>query len=140
MIARKPTRPEAAQRIEVERAKADILREVARDLLWFGAQGNLVEPDTAWAGVTACQDALNAKAESIERDMVQKAQAKVIHTPADVSGEELRLAISRNALRLAFPGGIDGPMEAHFADDAGVAALARRIAERDKDLLARLKD
>lgn len=52
---------------EIAKAKAEVLREAAKDLSWFGAQGNLIEPDRAWAGVTACMDALRSKADRLER-------------------------------------------------------------------------
>lgn len=34
------------------------LERLYRDMGWFGAQGNLVNPDTAWAGVTACREVI----------------------------------------------------------------------------------
>lgn len=46
---------------------AQALRQAARDLSWFGAQGNTVEPNTAWAGVQACMNALNYKADEMEK-------------------------------------------------------------------------
>lgn len=45
---------------------AGALREAARDLSWLMAQGNLVEPDTASAGIRACMDALNRIADEKE--------------------------------------------------------------------------
>jgi len=48
--------------------KAKLLRQAARDLNWFGAQGNLVHPDTAWAGVKACITALENQADTIESE------------------------------------------------------------------------
>lgn len=41
--------------------KNDVIEElerICRDLSWLGAQGNLPEPDTAWAGVTACREVI----------------------------------------------------------------------------------
>lgn len=45
---------------------AELLRQQARGLSWFGAQGNTVEPNTAWAGVQACMTALNRKANELD--------------------------------------------------------------------------
>lgn len=55
------------QREMIAKAKAEVLREAAKELGWFGAQGNLIEPDTAWAGVSRCMSALRDKANRIER-------------------------------------------------------------------------
>ena len=60
--------PEACDEFDdwLRRFKAETLRQAARDLSWFGAQGNTVEPNTAWAGVQACMNALNYKADEME--------------------------------------------------------------------------
>lgn len=52
---------------EYRKGQAEVLRTAAHDLGWFGAQGNLVHPDTAWAGISACSEALRAHADRIER-------------------------------------------------------------------------
>lgn len=53
--------------LALKKARANVLREAANDLSWLGAQGNMVEPDRAWAGVSACMEALEAKADRLER-------------------------------------------------------------------------
>lgn len=52
-------------------AQAEALRQAARDLGWLGAQGNTVEPDTAWAGVCASRRAIEYKAAAIEAGNAQ---------------------------------------------------------------------
>lgn len=47
--------------------EAKLLRQAAHDLNWFGAQGNLIHPDTAWAGVKACITALENVADEKEQ-------------------------------------------------------------------------
>lgn len=42
--------------------RAQALEEAADNLGWLGAQGNIPEPDTAWAGVRASQEALRRAA------------------------------------------------------------------------------
>lgn len=51
-------------------ARAEALEEAAKGLGWLGAQGNTVEPDTAWAGISACREILErlAKEERGEAD------------------------------------------------------------------------
>lgn len=46
--------------------EAKLLRQAAHDLNWFGAQVNLIHPDTAWAGVKACITALENVADEKE--------------------------------------------------------------------------
>lgn len=46
--------------------ESKLLRQAARDLNWFGAQGNLIHPDTAWTGVKACITALENVADEKE--------------------------------------------------------------------------
>jgi hypothetical protein len=48
-------------------AQADILDDAARDLGWFGAQGNLIHPDTANAGLSACIKAVRDKADRLRK-------------------------------------------------------------------------
>lgn len=48
-------------------AQADALDEVAVDIGWFGAQGNLIHPDTASAGITACRTAIKEKAATLRK-------------------------------------------------------------------------
>lgn len=45
----------------VQSSTPDVIAELEKlysDMGWFGAQGNLVNPDTAWAGVTACREVI----------------------------------------------------------------------------------
>lgn len=55
-------------RVAIANAKAEVLEEAARDLSWLGAQGNTVEPNTAWAGVCACITALGNMAKRIREE------------------------------------------------------------------------
>lgn len=49
-------------------AKVEALRSAARTMSWFGAQGNLVNPDTAQAGVAACIGVLESCANQLEQE------------------------------------------------------------------------
>jgi hypothetical protein len=48
--------------VVVQEKQAEALEEEARGLGWLGAQGNLVEPDTAMAGVSECRRMMRATA------------------------------------------------------------------------------
>ena len=53
---------------EVRKAQADALREAARDLSWFGAQGNTLDHLCAWDVVQTCMKAIESTADRIEKE------------------------------------------------------------------------
>lgn len=54
---------------EIKKAIAAELREMSEGLSWFGAQWNLVEPDSSWAGVSACRSVLDDHASKLESEV-----------------------------------------------------------------------
>ncbi|UOD80336.1 hypothetical protein [Paenarthrobacter ureafaciens] len=53
---------------KIREGKATAFRKIAQDLGWLGAQGNTVNPDTAWAGISTCRDILRKEADRIEHE------------------------------------------------------------------------
>lgn len=52
----------------VRKAQANALRQAARDLSWFGAQGNTLDHLSAWDVVQTCMKAIESTADRIEKE------------------------------------------------------------------------
>lgn len=62
------------------------LRKAARELEWFGAQGNTPSPDTSWQGVLSCIGALESLASGLESLQQDKCDHDWVESYGEVKG------------------------------------------------------